>query len=445
MSDKVLKLGDVISFVQTKKIQIQDEVEYTIAGVQSYGKGILNRRKEFGKNMVMKQYQFIDSNCLMWCKVDTKNGAFGITKNEHVGSLASSNMCLAKINTDKILPDFLEKLFRIKFFHENITHLSSGTTNRKYLTPSQLCELVEIPNLDIEKQQKFLDFVNKLENSPIFTNINHQLTLIENLNQAILQEAVQGKLVPQDPTDEPASQLLERIKAEKDELIKDKKIKQGKLQNAEVLEELIFEIPETWAWCKLDDICYNITDGTHQTPNYTTSGRTFLSAQNIKPFRFMPEEHKYVSEEAYQDYIKNRKPEKGDILIARVGAGIGEAAVIDREIEFCFYVSLGLIQPFKNYVDSKYLTYVINSKFGIRYAKGNISSQGAAGNFNLGRIRSFPIPLPPLSEQQRIVAEIERQLAKTKELKANIEANQQATEQLLKALLHGAFAVEEKE
>lgn len=306
-------------------------------------------------------------------------------------------------------------------------------------------------NSDFELSTEIIDFTNKAFKAfytqrSLLTEYTYQLTLLENLNQAILQEAVQGKLVPQDDNDEPASELLKRIKAEKELLIREKLIKQGKLQEAETLDELLFDIPKSWVWCKLDEICKHITDGTHQTPKYTKEGRIFLSAQNVKPFKFMPEEHKYVSEEAYQEYTKNGKPEIGDILIGRVGAGIGETAVIDKELDFCIYVSLALVQPFKTFVDSNYLAIVFNSPYGYKYAKGNISSKGgSAGNFNLGRIRSFLIPLPPLSEQKRIVSEIEKQFAKTKQLKEHIHANQQATEQLLKALLHQAFEVKKAE
>lgn len=202
---------------------------------------------------------------------------------------------------------------------------------------------------------------------------------------------------------ENTDELLKKIKIEKDILIKDKKIKQGKLQDAEILHELLFDIPNYWVWCKLDDICLNITDGTHQTPNYIESGRPFISAQHVKPFCFNPNNLKYVSEDAYQECIKSGKPEIGDILITRVGA-IGEAAVIDIEMEFAYYVSVGLIKPFKEYINSRYIEFVFNSPYGNKYSKGNISSKGSsAGNFNLGRIRSFLIPLPPLSEQNNIV------------------------------------------
>lgn len=208
----------------------------------------------------------------------------------------------------------------------------------------------------------------------------------------------QNKLLSKDN----ASDILIQIKKEKDELIKDKKIKQGKLQEAEFQSEL-FQIPSNWIWCKLDDLCTIITDGTHQTPSYKENGRPFISAQHVKPFIFSPEEHKYVSEEAYQECIKSGKPEKDDILVTRVGA-IGEATVIDVDMEFAYYVSVGLLKPFKEYVLPRFLAYVINSPYGNLYSKGNVSSKGSsAGNFNLGRIRSFLIPLAPKSEQKKIL------------------------------------------
>ena len=86
----------------------------------------------------------ISPDQLMWCKVDTKNGAFGVTHDEHAGTLASGNMALADIHTDVIDPQFLKTLFRIPSFAEHITKLSSGTTNRKYLTPKDL--LIQVEN-----------------------------------------------------------------------------------------------------------------------------------------------------------------------------------------------------------------------------------------------------------------------------------------------------------
>lgn len=301
-------------------------------------------------------------------------------------------------------------------------------------------------SLDIDKIPKeFREKVRLIFNTKSFASlleneIESQQDFLKQLRQQLLQDAIQGKLVPQDPHNEHAGKLLERINAEKDSLMQQKKIRQGQLQNAERQEDLIFLIPNNWVWCKLDEICYNITDGTHQTPSYTVSGRVFLSAQNVKPFIFKPEDHKFVNESDYQDYIANRKPEIGDLLIGRVGAGIGEAAVIDKKIDFCFYVSLGLIQPFKKHLDSNYLACVINSPYGVKYSKGNISSKGgSAGNFNLGRIRSFLIPLPPLTEQHRIVEKIDRLMKHCDELEQSIRQNQEYTKELLQVALKEAF------
>lgn len=287
--------------------------------------------------------------------------------------------------------------------------------------------------------------ISQMQGAEISTELTHQQDLVKQLRQAFLREAMQGKLVPQNPTDEPASELLKRIKAEKERLIASKKIKLGKLQEAEIQDGILFDIPEKWIWCKLDELCYNITDGTHQTPKYTKYGKPFLSAQHVKPFKFLPDESKFVSEEAYLQCIKNKKPELGDILITRVGA-IGEAAVINQNIEFAFYVSLGLIQPFKSYVNSRYLELVINSPYGNLYSKGNVSSKGSsAGNFNLGRIRSFLIPLPPLAEQERIVQKLEQLMQTCDALQQSIAQSQQQTDMLLQQVLREALQPKAKE
>src|SRR6185369_15642434 len=106
-----MKFAEFLNIEKNNLIHIDNSLNYIIAGVQNYGKGILNKRNVKGAELTMRKYQLIKENQLMWCKVDTKNGAFGITKKEHIGSLASTNMCLANINTKKILPDFLQLLF----------------------------------------------------------------------------------------------------------------------------------------------------------------------------------------------------------------------------------------------------------------------------------------------------------------------------------------------
>src|SRR5262249_51715634 len=137
-------------------------------------------------------------------------------------------------------------------------------------------------------------------------------------------------------------------------------------------------------------------------------GRPFMSAQNVKPFRFMPQNHRKVSEEAYAGYTARVKPEKGDILMTRVGAMIGEAAIIDQDIEFAFYVSLCLMKPERDFLHIPYLLHWLNSPYGTASAKSKTLGRGhSQGNLNLNLIRRFPVPLPPPATQRRIVEYLE--------------------------------------
>ena len=428
---------------------------YRIDELFSFEKGTLQSSKcEPGKYSFItassewKTHKDFTHDCEALVFAAAASGSLGRTHYIN-GKFIASDLCF--ILTPK---DAVKFPIDLKFYHIIFNTLKADIVkNTKAGTSKEAIGLgafgkYELPYFEMEKQieikSQFVGVEAVKEN--IYSEFSKQKALVKQLRQALLREGLQGKLVPQEAKDGNAVDLLVKIKAQKEKLIKAKEIKIGKLQDAEILDDLLFDIPKSWSWCKLDEICFNITDGTHQTPTYTKSGRVFLSAQNVKPFRFMPEEHKYVSEEAYSEIIRNRKPLKGDVLVARVGAGIGEAAVIDREIDFCFYVSLALVQPFKDYINSDYLAFVFNSPYGVQYAKGNISSKGgSAGNFNLGRIRSMLIPLPPLKEQHRIVRKLEQIVQLCDSLQQNIEKSELENEWLLQQVLKEALQLKEQE
>jgi type I restriction enzyme S subunit len=259
---------------------------------------------------------------------------------------------------------------------------------------------------------------------------------IEQLKKTILQLAVMGKLIPQNPDDESASKLLEKIAAEKAQLIADKKIKKQKPLPAITEEDKPFEQPSGWSFSHMQDLCSLITDGTHQTPEYSESGRPFVSAQCVKPFRFMPDNCRYVSEVHYQNYIKNRKPDFGDVLLSRVGAGIGEAAKIDTDLEFAIYVSTGLLKPFQEFLLSEYLVLWLNSPVGRGYSERNTLGKGVSqGNLNLSLIRTFVVSIPPLAEQHRIVAKVGKLMALCEQLKARLSDAQTTQRHLAEFLV----------
>ncbi|MCR4558797.1 MAG: restriction endonuclease subunit S, partial [Bacteroidales bacterium] len=236
----------------------------------------------------------------------------------------------------------------------------------------------------------------------------------KDLKNALLQEAVQGRLVPQCAADGNARTLLDAIRTKKSELIKTSKLKKEKSLPEITLDEIPFDIPESWCWCRFENICAVLTCGYASTPTYVSSevGMPFLSAKNVKPFRFLPEDHNYISKELYDILTKNTKPEKGDILLTRVGAGIGEAAIIDIDFDFAIYVSLTLIKLVDlNLIDNKYVLYWLSSPIGFSTAIRNIYGKDSSqGNLNVKNVREFCFPLPPLAEQHRIVSAIEKLL-----------------------------------
>jgi len=264
---------------------------------------------------------------------------------------------------------------------------------------------------------------------------------IKQLRQTILNLAVRGKLVRQVPKDEPASELLKRIAAENRKLLSAKGIRPQKPASPADNFETETEIPANWQHVYLQDLAYQITDGTHLTPKYTEKGEPFLSAQNVKPFKFMPEKHRFVSKIDFDNYRTNRRPERGDVLLTRVGAGIGEAAVLDSDFEFAFYVSLCLIKIPNDLLSVDYLVLWLNSPEGRDSSSIRTYGKGASqGNLNLSLIRTFKIPLPPLAEQHRIVAKVDALMKICDQLETSLDHTATTRRRLLDALLADALA-----
>jgi len=236
----------------------------------------------------------------------------------------------------------------------------------------------------------------------------------EDMEKSILQMAMQGKLVEQRPEEGTADELYEQIVAEKAQLIKDGKIKKEKPLPEITEDEIPFEIPSSWKWVRFQEVCAVLTCGYASTPEYVAEniGMPFISAKNIKPYKFMPDDHKYIKRELYDKLTQTCCPKKNDILLTRVGAGIGEAAIIDIDMEFAIYVSLTLIKlvDYKQ-LDNRYILYWLNSPIGTDNARKNIFGKGASqGNLNVNNVRTFLVPLPPLEEQKRIVAKVDELL-----------------------------------
>ena len=248
------------------------------------------------------------------------------------------------------------------------------------------------------------------------------------LKQKILDLAIHGKLVPQNPNDESATVLLEKIRAEKAEKIKKGELKADKKDSfifvgddnrhyekfadgtvKDIEDEIPFEVPEGWAWCRLPNICREkITDGTHNSPPNERKGDfLYITAKNIKFSGVDLTDVSYVSKEIH-DVIYNRcSPVKNDVLLTKDGT-IGEATVNNLDYPFSLLSSVALIKT-ANSILPWYIVYVLKSDYlqkkMIKEAKGT-----ALKRIILDQINSFLVPLPPLNEQKEIISQVKKNL-----------------------------------
>lgn len=153
--------GEFLKKPNIEKIKIVDEIEYKILGVRSYGKGVFVNRTVKGKTLKMREYQKAKPNHLFWCKVDTKNGAFGIIEEALADGVASNNMTFAEIDTKKINVDFLQLLFTCHGVMQYLDSFVTGTTNRKYIRPGQLLNEIKIPLPSIKEQEAIVNNYHK--------------------------------------------------------------------------------------------------------------------------------------------------------------------------------------------------------------------------------------------------------------------------------------------
>ncbi len=264
----------------------------------------------------------------------------------------------------------------------------------------------------------------------------------QQLKNAILQEAIEGRLVPQDPNDEPANVLLARIRKEKERLVKEGKLKKKDLEVKPISEdEIPFEIPESWEWVRLSDVI-DVRDGTHDTPAYIPHGYPLITGKDFYNGYFDLSKTQYISESDYIEICKRSKVDIGDILFSMIGGNIGSQILISMENYFEMAIkNVALFKQFPSKsVDSKYLSVFLEAR--VDHIK-SIALGGAQSFVSLKLLRTYLFPLPPLAEQHRIVAKIEELLPKVEEYGKAQDAlnklNAELPERLKKSILQEAI------
>ena len=243
----------------------------------------------------------------------------------------------------------------------------------------------------------------------------------ENLKKSILQEAVQGKLVPQDPSDEPAEALLERIRVEKQRLIKEGKVKKDKRESVifrrdnshyekrglEVVcidDEIPFDIPELWSWCRLNELCTKIGAGSTPTGGktiYVPEGIKFIRSQNVYNDGLKLNDISYITEEINAKK-KGSNVRSKDILLNITGGSIGRCAVVPDDFDIAnvnqHVMIIRLVEPkMRHWIHTILISEYIQNL--IMDVQVGVSREGLSAT----KLMNFLIPVPPISEQNRIL------------------------------------------
>ena len=322
-------------------------------------------------------------------------------------------------------PNYIVNYLKSPYVDNLINNITYGVKMPRVGTETMTSLLVPIPPL--EEQRRIVEKIDGVASAISAYDVAYQKTetlnsaFPEALKKSILQEAVQGKLVSQDPSDESAEALLERIRVEKQRLIKEGKIKKDKHESVifrrdnshyekrgseEVCidEELPFEIPSGWSWSRLGT-CLDVRDGTHDTPRYVSEGVPLVTSKNLSNGRIDFSTAKLISREDSQAINQRSKVDSGDIMYAMIGS-IGNPVLYQGTDEF----SIKNMALFKNIPAGMYMEYVYWFLVLAQEDMRKAASGGVQAFVSLGYLRNYLIAVPPIAEQKRICDTIKQTL-----------------------------------
>lgn len=265
----------------------------------------------------------------------------------------------------------------------------------------------------------------------ISQKLNDILPIIKQFRQSVLAQAVSGKLTE----DWRESNKGFSAKDEFELILQEKKSHSKKIEKHLVNEE--FDIPKEWVWSSLDALTLRIVDGTHHTPTYTESGIPFISVKDIKNGLIDFSNTKFISEEEHLELSKRCNVEIGDLLITKSGT-IGRTAIVKDNDYFSLFVSVALIKPISKNININFIDFVLQ-KWVNEIDVSNRIVGSAIKNLHLRDMKVLAIPFPPLTEQQQIVAEVERLFAVADSIETQVKEALERVGHLTQSILHQAF------
>lgn len=382
-----------------KKIKIEDNKTYKILGVRSYGLGVFLNREVLGSTLTMKTYQQVKKDHLFWCKVDTKNGSFGIVSNELKDGLGSSNMTIAELDLTKINTDYLQLFFKSKKFNKYMDNLVVGTTNRKYIKFNDLLNDIRIPLPPLNIQKKIVQ--------------NYQ----DKLDLSVLQE----------------KQSQEKEKEIKEYLYKVLGIKILDINNTNLLNFVKFRNIERWdiqansfnlndikssyEFIKIKKLIDKSQYGLSTKADLNSNNIPMLRMNNIKNGELDITNLKYIdlNNKKFETYILN----KNDIVFNRTNSKelVGKCAVFNLKETYSFASYLIRLKLNLELINPDYFVIILNSFIGRKQIDATSRQITGQVNINAEELKNFVMPFPNLDIQNKIIDYIKKIKNKIKELK----------------------------
>ena len=443
--------------MEFKKYFLKDLVENFSVRAKDYGGasnleflGVSNEdgivQSKYAAEEKAEDYKIIEKGCFAYNPYRINVGSIAYFAEDIKGLISPAYVIFKtkpnKIN-DKILLKFLkssEGLRQIK--------LNARGTVRQALRFEDLCKIeISIPQYD--EQELLISKIENVEikNEFVSSELANQLNIIKQLRQSFLREAMQGKLVSNDTKDgKTGAKLLAEIQSEKEKLIKEKKVKKSKPLSPISEEEIPFEIPENWVWCRLGEIL-NIKSGKRiHASDYRNEGVPFLRSGEIGSLG-RGEKLKtelFISQTKYNEIkAKFGIPKSGDILIACIGGSIGNTWIVDEREFYYKDGNLVLIESIPN-INYNYLLYYLKSPFFWNNTILN-ATDSSYNALTIIKLNQSEFPLPPLHEQEQIVAKLEELMTFCDGLEQSIKESQGYNEMLLQQVLREALQPKEKE
>lgn len=438
MSWRKVKLGELVETfsVRAKDVGGADGLEFF--GV-SNEVGIT--KTKYAAEEKAEDYKIIEQYCFAYNPYRVNVGSIGMVTDDIKG-LISPAYVVFKPKPNSIKAELLLKFLKSSEGLRQIKFYARGTV-RQALRFEDLCN-IELSLPDFEEQEILFEKLNAVEDeaNDLEIELTHQQDLLKQLRQSFLREAMQGKLVEQEKKDGNAKELLQKIKAEKEKLIAEKKLKKEKELAPIKEEEIPFDIPENWVWCRLGEIAEIGTGATPLTSNdsFYKGGTIPWITSSATNNLFVDEAEFLITEKALKETNCKVYP-KGTLVVAMYGQGKTRGQITELNIDAATNQACATISFFLN---DFYLKKFVKLFFQKIYDEiRELAQGGAQPNLNMGKIRSTIVPLPPLAEQKRIVKKLEEVMNLCDELKTTITDNQTYTDQLLQVALKDALQMKE--